>query len=345
MSLVRRSRAPLTYATASALGRGMGYLMRNAKSSYKRRRTDRNAGPSAQVESTPLTGQFDYKTDYRKRRIGRRRRRVIRRKRKWRRKVVNTVRNANVGSTHLIKRSIARLTSGSSLSNAVTYGLYGMNGTTTDDFNSTADIREFFREISETDWQNALNDQPSQHHKIYSMHATMEMTIRNTGPNDVLIEAYFIRGTRRTQGGTNPTALYADGFAKAALATDPNTGNSFDAKLAFSTVGTTPFQSPWFCRHYNIYKRQKFRIPPGNEVNMVIHDRKPRVFTMDNTRTASTDKSYHGILFQQQGSPFSTEGSDNLALATEVTYLSVRRYRVKMFRDNLPKTAIDFSGS
>lgn len=316
-----------------------------ARYAAKRRRAADQQPRQMLAEAHPLTGQFDYKTDYRKRRFSRRRRRVIKRRRRWRRKVVNTIRNANVGSTHLVKRAIALLTTTTSVSNAVTYGMYGLNGTSSDDFNPTADIREFFREISETDWTNALNGVDSQQHRIYSMHATMEMTIRNTGDNDALVEAYFIRGTRRTQGGTNPTAIYADGFAKAALASDPNTGNTFDSKLTFTTIGTTPFQSPWFCRHYKIYKRQKFRIPPGNEVNFVIHDRKPRVFGMESTRTASTDRAFHGVLFQQQGSPIATVGSESTAQATSVTYLSVRRYRVKMFRDNLPKTAYDISGS
>lgn len=346
MALVRR-RANLPVARAAALGRAMGYLAKGASRAYKRRRTGNPPkNESAFADSTPLTGQFDYKTDYRKRRIGRRRRRIIKRKRKWRRKVVNTVRNADVGSTQILRKSAGYLAPNADNSDACSFGLYGQNGTVTDGLNSCSDIREIFREISETDWSAALNNSESQHHKIYAMHATMEMTVRNNGTNDAILEAYFIRGTRPTHSGdVNPTQMYADSFAKEALASDPNTGNTFDSKPNFKTIGITPFQAPWFCRHYKIYKRQKFRLPPGNEVSFIMHDRKPRTFIMDQSRTRATDKNFHGVLFQQQGPPNYNDSNSQQALPSQLTYLSIRRYRIKMFRDNLPKIALDASGS
>lgn len=306
-----------------------------------------NFSARSQQQSAPLTGQFDYKTDYSKRRLTRRRRRVVKRKRKWRRKVVNTVRNANVGSTHIVRRSLFNNISLESQSNAVTYGMYGLNGTTNDTDNSTADMREIFREISETDWASTDTGSAGQLHKIYSMHATMEITIRNVGAFEALLEAYYIRGSRRTRLGTNPTNFYAEGFAKAEIASDPNTGNTFDSKLAFTTVGTTPFQSPLFCQNFNIYKRQKFKIPAGGEINMVIHNPKSKVFRMDYTKSASTDRSYHGILFQHQGSPGLNlaETAFVNARSSSLLFFAVRRYRIKMFRDNLPKTALDNSGA
>lgn len=332
-------RAGAKYATGAAANYALNYAARRFKSKLRARY-------SSQPESTPLTGQYDYKVDYRKRRLGYRKRRAVKRRYRWRRKVVNTVRNANTGTTHIVRRSLFELLTTSSTSDAVTFGLYGQNGTTGDLANPTADIREMFREISETDWQDmyapGVN---SRHHKIYSMHATMEMTIRNVGETDALIEAYYIRGTKATPGGFNPTGIYAESFNKAGIAVAPNTGNVFDAKLSFTTVGTTPFQAPWFCQHFKVTKRVKFRVPPGNEINLVIHDPKPRTFDMALARMRSTDKSYSGILFQQQGSP-STQGDvDTLALPTTVTYLSIRRYRIKMLRDDLDMTALDSSGA
>lgn len=358
MSLVRRARsAPVAYATSRALGSGMGQLIRHAARSYKRRRTGAPAkSESAFASAAPLTGQFDYKTDYRKRRVSRRRRRVFKRRRKWRRKVVNTVRNANVGTTHVLRRDAAVLNSGANLTDACSFGLYGQNGTTNTGsvataggLNTCCDVRELFREISSVDWDNALsNDTVAKHHKIYSMHATMEMTLRNRGTNDAIVEAYFIRGTRPTFSGTdaNPTNIYAQAFNKMNTAVDPNTGNTFDPLTnGFKEVGITPFQAPWFCRHFKIYKRTKFRIPPGNEVSFVIHDRRPRVFVTATARTRATDKSYHGVLFQQFGSPSLGGGAETLALPTSIDYLSVRRYRIKLMRDNLPMVTLDVPGS
>lgn len=337
--------------------------------SRKRRRTRRwstpNAGPVSAVarvlreavantrtqtttrpteSATALTAQQDYKTDYRKRRLSRKRRRAYRRKRKWKRKIVNTVRNADVGSTHVVRRAICQLTTTTNQSNAVSFGLYGLNGTSGDAFNPTADIREIFREISDTDWTNATNGVASQQHKIYSMHGTMEMTVRNVNStNDALVEAYFIRGKKRSPVNYSPTSIYSTGFAKAALASDPNTGNLFDSKLSFSDVGITPFQSPWFTQHFTIYKRQKFTLAPGGECSFILHDRKARTFKMDYAATCSTDKNFHGVLFQQYGLPV-VAGAESYALPTDCVYSSIRRYRIKMFRDNLPKTALDPSG-
>lgn len=90
----------------------------------------------------------------------------------------------------------------------------------------------------------------------------------------------------------------------------------------------------------------KARRPYGQILKpLAVHDAKSRTFDMPLARMRSTDKSYSGILFQQQGSP-STQGDvDTLALPTVVTYLSIRRYRIKMLRDDLDMTALDPSGS
>jgi len=342
MAMVRRRATGSGYAALARLASNYGIK------AYKRYRSGaRKAEPRrATAQNTePLTGQFDYKTDYRKRRLSRRVIRKVKKRRRWNRKVVNTVRNANVGSTHIIRRALCGLTADTNTSNSVCFGMYGLNGTSTDVFNPTADIAEIFKEIDITAFNNSTNPSVALPlHKIYSMHCTMELTARNTGNADAIIEVYFIRGTRRSPPNLNPVSIYADGFTKAQLASDPNTGNSFDAKLTFSTVGTTPFQSPLFCQHYRIYKRQKFRVPQGNEINIVLHDNKPRTYRMDQVFTASTDRSYHGVLIQQQGPP-SAAGAETYALPTAVTYSSIRRYRLKMFRDNLPKTAIDVSGT
>ena len=106
---------------------------------YAASRTRSSIRPRSQ-NTEPLTGQFDYKTDYRKRRLGKRARYQVKRRRKWNRKVVNVVRNANVGTTHIIRRALCQLESPTNTSNSVSFGLYGLNGATGDTFNPTADI-------------------------------------------------------------------------------------------------------------------------------------------------------------------------------------------------------------
>lgn len=296
--------------------------------------------------SNMMTAQFDAKTDYRKRRLSKRQRRFRRFRYRRNRRIVNLVRASNVGSSHIVRRSLALLTTSAGVSNAVSYGLYGLNGTATDTFNTCNDIGEFFDEMDPTSWAAVSNaGVVGQNHKIYAYHATAEYTIRNTGEADCIIEAYFIRGTRpvNVAFAPNPTNMYFSAFIKQTTTTDPNTGNVFEGPLDATTIGVTPFQAAMFCRHYRIYKRQKFRIEPGAEVSFVITDRRPRTFTMDQSRIYATDRNYHGVLFQQQGPPDASSGVEDPAIPTSVTYLCTRRYRLKMFRDNLPTDAFETS--
>lgn len=298
---------------------------------------------SARSPGNIMTAQHDAKTDYSKRRVSKKKRWIQRKRYKRTRRMINTVRAANVGTTHIVRRSLGLITTAAGVSNAVSYGLYGLNGTSTDTFNTTNDIGEFFKEMDATSW--AATNAPlteSQNHKIYTYHATAEYTIRNTGNEDVIIEAYFIRGRKSLNTNwLDPCYTYFQGFNKQALATDPNTGNAFDTQLAATQIGVTPFQNSLWCRHFRIYKRQKFRIAPDQEVSFVITDRRRRTFTMDRARTFSTDSNYNGVLFQQQGPPDATGGVETPAIASSVTYMVARRYRLKMFRDNLPKDAFE----
>jgi len=292
-----------------------------------------------------MTAQSDTKTDYTKRRRSKRQRR--RGRARWRRKraLINTVRNANVGSTHIVRRSLCLLSSTPGVSNSVGFGLYGLNGTAGDTFNTCDDVGEIFDEMDATSWANVTNPLADvQNHKIYAFHGTAEYTIRNThASNDCIIEAYFIRGTRPLNAtlAANPVNAYFDGFRKQATATDPNTGATFEGPLAATQIGVTPFQCQLFCRHFRIYRRQKFRIEPGAEVSFVISDPRRRVFNMQQARVNSTDRNYHGVVFQQQGPPDASGGVEDPALPTAVTYLVTRRYRIKMFRDNLVKDSFE----
>jgi len=307
----------------------------------------RNAAPSAAPPSIPVTNQNDFKTDYRRRRLSKWQRKRQYRSYKRKRRLVNIVRNFNVGSTHIVRRSLALLTSASGLSNAICYGLYSLNGTGTDTYNTCNDIGEFFKEMDATSWAAVNNGSiQGQNHKIYAYHATAEYTIRNNSEAEpAIVEAYWIRGTKPVNYalGPNPVDTYVSGFNKQALATDPNTGNAFDAQLGATQIGTTPFQSALFCRHYKIFKRQKFLIAPGDEVSFVLIDRRRRTFTMDTARTFSTDRNYVGVLFQQQGVPDATGGVETPAHPSTLTYMCTRRYRIKMFRDNLPKDAFEIT--
>lgn len=343
MSLATRRRSILgmTPQQVYHYTRAGAVAARRAYNMYKTAKAN-TTSTAAAAESAPLTGQFDYKTDYRKRRYGRKMRRKMRFRRRRRARLLRTVKHAAVAPVHLVRRSLTSLTSAVGSSNAVCYGLYGINGTSNDTFNSTDDVSSIFREMDPGSWSNATNPLlVASNHRLWFQHGTLEITIRNTGPNDALIEGYFIRGRQQVNAAwASPTDVYAGGFNKQGTATDPNTGNTFDGPLAATQIGVTPFQCAMFCRSYNIYKRQKFRVPPGNEINIVVSDRRPRTFGLIECNRFATDRRYHGILFQWQGSP-DGGGVETPALTTTLTFMAVRRYRFKMVRDSLTTDATD----
>jgi hypothetical protein len=289
----------------------------------------------------PLTTQFDYKTDYRKRRVSKRKRFQLRRRRKWKRRIINVVRNSEVGTTHLVRNSLYSMTSANNVSNVVTFGLNGLDGFGTGDAQESCnDMAEFLKEKDPASWA-AWNTNTTPSYKMWVMHGTMEVTIRNIGIYDAIIEAYYVRGKRPVNRtfADSPGAVYKQGFTKQPTAQDPDTGAVYDGPLTFDTIGTTPFQSSAFTRFYKIYKRTKFRISPGTEISVAIHVGRS-MFTTSSVKGFTTDSRYHGILFQQQGSPV-FDMTNLKAAPSNCLYLCVRRYRVKMIENNYVQDAFE----
>lgn len=317
---------------------------RLASGAMKRRRMDQGGRFRSPLSSSaPLTGHFDYKTDYRKRRLTRRRRRVIRRRRKWRRRVVKAVRESTLGSAHIIRRSFASdQNSPDGLSNSVSWTLYGLNGFNNPNLNTTNDIGQSMFEAAGPDWTNWTSTTlASVNHKIHAYHGTMEVTIVNAGGNDALVEVYFIRArSREDEAWLSPNNVYNVGFLKQKETREPDTGLQVGTPLTPTELGVTPFQNALFCRKFNIYKRQKFRIPGnGGEVSFVMHDRKPRTYTMSSVRQYAWDRGTSGILVQWQGVALgSSAGGEPAtpALPTTLSFNVTRRYRFKFARDDTP---------
>lgn len=293
-------------------------------------------------DNSPLTGQYDYKTDYRKRRIPKRKRYIYKRRRRFTRRVMQIVNKGNTGSVHLVRRSLGVLTSLANTTAMAGYGLCGLDGGSSTQFNTCNDIAEFLKAKDATSWSNwNVQANTSINYKLFVQHAVMDITIRNNGSTDAIIEVYYIRGRSvlpNSFSSPSPADVYVDGFNRQAKAQDPDSGATYSFELAAATVGVTPFQCNWFCKNYLIYKRQKYRVPPANEVNFSIHTRS-RWFDVSNTKNRVTDGRYHGVLFQQYGSPNGT-GSTSIAEATSVNYLCVRRYTCRFIPNKPPADAL-----
>lgn len=342
MSLVRRS------SRLARMGRGsylapyirptLALARRAATATWKRKMANRSSASADSGSSAPITGEYDYKTDYRRRRIGKRRRRVMRRRRKWKRSVVRAVRDATIGSSHIIRRSFAPdIASAIDESKSISFTMYGLNGTNDPNENTCNDIgQSMYEAVGSADWSNWDSAVfGSRNHKIQSLHGTMEVTMVNTGESDALVEVYHIYARRRVENTyLNPNHIYNTGFIKQDRATEPDTGNIVGVGLTPVELGVTPFQNALFCRNFTITKRQKFRIPAGGEVSFVKKDSRSRIFSLAGTKPFAWDRSLSGILVQFQGVPLGGAVPQS-ATATKMSFSVIRRYRFKFMRDDL----------
>lgn len=319
---------------AYGVGRALGTAARNRfKGMGSRTRTSDESGNSA-----PLTGHYDYKTDYRKRRLTRRRRRVFRRRRRWRNRIVRTVREATIGSSHILRRSFQPdVTSPNAGSASVAYTMYGLNGTNNPNVNTNNDIGQSMYEMDSSSWSDWESSTLSaENHRVHALHGTMEVTMVNSGTQDALVEVYHIRARRRVEATMgDPNRLYNIGFEKQGPTIEPDSGAQVGAELTPTELGVTPFQNSLFCRHFNIYKRQKFRIPVGGEVSFVKTDRRRRTYTLGGVKPFAWDRNTIGVLVQFQGVA-AGGGAPNPAVEAKLTFSVIRRYRFKFTRDDLP---------
>lgn len=339
MALVLRNRnraLQRAFNAAPALNAGYQVVRRMAQGGVKRRRLQQGRSSDVVPASAPLTGQHDYKTDYRKRRLTRRGRFLSRRRGKWRRRVLKVTRESLVGSSHIIRREHDDIAAAANTSNSFVTGIYGLDGYDggigTFPLNVTNDVGSLFNELDTAAW-NASRTAVGNNRKLTYFSSSMEVTISNTGTVPVLMEAYFIMGRNRVPSDwITPHQMYISGFNKQPQVVNDAGGAIVapDGPLSFSDLGTTPFQNAVFCRNYKIVKRMKFVIPAGSSISQMIRDTRPHTWTVQSAKGFVNDRAYKGILWQFQGHP----SSANQAEAATINVLNVRRYRAKL----LPNT-------
>lgn len=277
----------------------------------------------------PLTNQRDFKVDYVRRRPNRRK---LRRRRRWAARVTRQIHLSQHGRQQVLRQYLQQWTSLAGETETHSLQLYGSDGTTTG-ADESADLREFFRESNDTEWDQALNPLTDTNSttRMRFVSANMEVTIRNVGSeNDVIVTAYQWRARRDMPNAVgNPRAAYELGLLKTGVITDPdNPTNPWDTKLQLTDPGSTPFHSSFFCRHFVILKRTKYRIPPGDEINIMLKDTRMRTIPLHRAIGRTTLGGHsQGILFEYMGTPGLLGGvTPTLATSSQLVVTAFRRY-------------------
>lgn len=279
------------------------------------------------IEPPPVTGQFDYKTDYvRKRMPRRRRKRWLRFRRK-----VQYINDKGLGLKSHIVSFEQKLTTTAITSNAFGEELFSCDGKS-----NHKDLGDIARNALGA----AFNNQqitaagPSHSKSIHFESANMEVSIHNTGLNTVVLEVYHVRcrkdGLQFSDGSFNEMlGYYRQGFLKTEQIEDPDTGTILPGAslIAFDTPGTTPFQCPMFCSYFQVLKREKFTIPVGGLIQKSLRIPKNRWLNIDNLRSKNVLRGWtEGFLFQFQGVPQDEFGVPEPASPTTLNIFTVRRY-------------------
>lgn len=284
------------------------------------------------IEPPPVTGQHDYKTDYVRKRMPRRRRR------RWLsfKKKVDYISDKKHGLKSWLVTQPEVFSSAQDKSNFFVEELFSIDGD-----GNHKDVGDIARAIlGDTVFNNeysVLGSSGSTTSKLISFEsANIEVTVANTGSNGAILEVYHYRCRKdarqfSTVGYNNPGGYYVVGFNKLNEVTDPDTLNNPDPAvsdpLTFDTVGTTPFQCPLFCSHFQITKREKFTVPAGGSIQKSLRLPKNRSLNINSLRSLNCKRGWtEGFLFQFQGLPGTVSSTAVKALPTTLNVYTVKRY-------------------
>lgn len=278
----------------------------------------------------PVTGEHDFKTDYRYKRMPkRRRRRWVRFQRK-----VDFISAKKLGLKQYVVTSNGWFGMAENQSNGVSFELYPADGVA--GYKDLGDIcRGVVGALPFDNSNNTGASNISLDKRIQFESANMEVTIRNTGENTAIVESYqFIcrKDVLQLNDGSynNVFGQYRQSFIKTSLITDPDgTSNTIPLSTipTYLSTGTTPFQANRFCSYFKILKRQKFTIPPGGQIQLSLRNARTKFLNVGGVRSRNALRGWtQGFLIQGQGVPGPVEGTSVGALPAQLHWYSVRRY-------------------
>ena len=306
---------------------------------YRRSRRRRYTSGSG----TPLTYDNDFKTDYRYKRMPRRK------KKGWVKfvKKVRYIANREQGLKKHLFQDVQRLTSTVDKCGFYSASLYTpdaqVNG-------CHADMGTIFRSIltaSVFDNINDVNYSADADKKLIFESAVMDLTWRNDGVSTVIIDLYQFR-TRKTFGlagldsSNNVHGIYETGMWKQGRVIDEEDGNSLGTgKIVPTEWGTTPFMSSLFCQTFKIVQKKRITIAPGNFVSITLKDPKTRVVNATDCRARICMAGLtHGYFFQYYGVPGQQTLIDRYALDSTLVFTQCKKYNYYLPVSGKDQTAI-----
>lgn len=268
--MVKRGRGFNTYRPSakrmrftSAVGTAAKFAVR-AGGSYLRNKLKKRSTDNV------TTGQFDYRTQYVKKRM------PYKKKRRWVRQVkINQALDLKSAGlkTVLYNSTITRNVAGNIGQECINFCLYGIKG-----LDDTATLRAGYRDVyrifkNEPTIQKYVSGEPKGG-KIHFQSAVLDVTLRNTGSIDVEVDVYFGYHYKNPSGQNGD--LYSGYFDDSAPPIAAGNTN-----VTINSRGATPFDltEQTAIQRFTVKKKQKFYLPVGKSV--FIQHRDPKNRTVD----------------------------------------------------------------
>lgn len=360
--IARRRRSFVGGKLTRFAGRAVARYVGNRAKRYLNNRSQPNESRARTAGTdNPLTTQHDYKVDYRRRRRTRRLRRRIRAGRKFTRRVVNSYVRTMQSPKQVAKLAQFTRISGENSSNYFAALLHTADGAYTGD-NPQADWREWFIEGSSQNrrgWDelNLPTAGPTypfvseRGRAIRSNSSSMELTIRNSGTNAALVSVYRVVCKRDWPFPSQTLeSIYEQGFRYSGRVTEHDQPveagqpwGMWDSQMEPQQLTSTPFQSFLFTKLFTIYRRTKYQLSPGEEINLMLKSSRPRVVQMEKVRGKTcVGNLTHGYFVDFQGVPAYDSGEEStFALGAQLSIQKMVRYSLTMMPQKRPSTSFD----
>lgn len=262
---------------------------------WKQTRSKSNYAPRS-IASAPTTSQHEYATVYRKKRMPAGKRKA------WKRFVrkSNAVIMKNAPLQTYVYSEGNHIYAAANQTGFYYCGLYGLNGpgrvlgtATTSGTGALNQMITLFTNFFATPVGHSINLES----------ACMDLTLRNLLASTAIVEMYYIYPKRDIDdaelGVLKQTVegMYIESFS--ATETIPGPGG-----VTALTLGTTPFNAPFFARHFQVYR--KLRVQLGANEIFSTQMRNPRNYRLsysDAQKYGMKKRMAAGIFFQIYGQP------------------------------------------
>lgn len=269
---MKRKRSWVPYAVAA--GKTAYNIYKRFKSggsssdSYRRTRLGFRGGGS------PVTNQYDVRTQYTSKRMSKQRRRRIKRFKRLALKI-NTADMAQQTQVFLDSRVVAGALNSQGYTGFLTYGP-----------NGTANLNDDARQVFLTNYGVAGTAAELMFKSCYMDIELVNTTVAGT---TVVVDAYYVVCRKNVNNGNwgNLEQSFTTGFTEMNTITGGTT-------ISAVTPGVAPFDAPNFCEKFKIYKKQRLVLSGGQVASFVIKDNKPK-------KIESTDVTQNTLLRGQKG--------------------------------------------